>query len=193
MGKAGFRYRGSMNSPRIVSGFTRFVRGAMFMAVLGAAVSAHAAIKSERLLASILQQTPESTLVPAGEQLKFAEEAAAKIKGAEAFWGVGASMEPLFVHKTAIVVAPIKFKELKKGMTVVYLSRSGRMVAHSLTGDHPKGWIAQGVNNDEEDADFVTKENLVGVIVQAYAEEHSESRVAMTKDLVAKGRLVAGS
>jgi len=88
-------------------------------------------------------------------------------------------------------VAPINFKELKKGMTVVYISSRGRMVAHSLIGDIPKGWIAQGVGNAEEDDDLVTKHNLVGVIVGAYAEAHSEFRVALTKDLVAKGRLVA--
>lgn len=163
----------------------------MIVALLGVAASAQAAIKSERLLASILKLTPASTLVPAGEQMKQAEAAAAKIAGAEAFWGVGASMEPLFTSRTAIVVAPVKFKDLKKGMTVVYMSRSGRMVAHSLTGDLPKGWIAQGVNNDKEDDDLVTKDNLIGVIVQAFAESHSEYRVALTKDLVAKGRLSA--
>jgi hypothetical protein len=160
--------------------------------ISGIVVSAQAAgIKSERLLASIIKQTPESTLVTAGEQMKRAEAAAAEIPGAAAFWGVGQSMEPLYANRTAIVVAPINFKELKKGMTVVYISSSGRMVAHSLTGDLPKGWIAQGVNNDEEDDDLVTKENLVGVIVQAFAETHSEYRVALTKTLVAKGRLTA--
>jgi hypothetical protein len=178
-----------MKSLRTASFCSRFVRGAVLIALFGFAASAQANIKSERLLASILQQTPASTLVPAGEQMKRAEAAAAKIQGAEAFWGVGASMEPLFASRTAIVVAPVKFKDLKKGMTVVYMSRSGRMVAHSLTGDLPKGWIAQGVNNDKEDDDLVTKDNLIGVIVQAYSESHSEYRVALTKDLVAKGRL----
>ena len=84
-----------------------------------------------------------------------------------------------------------EFKALEKGMTVVYLNSRGRMVAHSLTGDIPKGWIAQGVNNAEEDDDLVTKENLIGVIVQAFSEAHSEFRVALTKQLVAKGRLPA--
>lgn len=182
-----------MNSPRVAATLNRLVRGTVLLGLgLLAVTAAQAAgIKSERLLASIIKQTPESTIVTAGEQMKRAEAAAAEIQGASAFWGVGSSMEPLFTSRTAIVVAPINFKELKKGMTVVYINSRGRMVAHSLIGDLPKGWIAQGVGNAEEDDDLVTKHNLVGVIVGAYAEAHSEFRVALTKDLVAKGRLVA--
>lgn len=160
-----------------------------WVAVLGSTASA--AIKSERLLAAILKHTPESVLVPAGEQMKRAEAWAADIPGASVYWGVGRSMEPLFADRTAVVVAPVKFKDLRKGMTVIYVNSRGRMVAHSLTGDLPKGWIAQGVNNDEEDDDLVTKNNLVGVIVGAFGEIQSEFRVALTRELVAKGRLVA--
>ena len=164
---------------------------AVLFAVAAAPAVNAAGIRSERLLASILKQTPESTIVPAGEQLKRAEQAAADIPGAGAFWGVGDSMAPLFTNETAIVVAPIPFKDLKKGMTVVYISSRGNMVAHSLTGDMPEGWVAQGVGNAKEDDELVTKENLVGVIVQAYAAAESDFRVTMTKQLIAKGRLVA--
>lgn len=181
-----------MNSSPRLTRLARVLRrvGCALVALAAAAV-AEAGITSERLLAAIIKQTPESTLVEKGEQMKRAEAAAAEIPGASAFWGVGSSMEPLFASGTAIVVAPINFKELKKGMTVVYISSRGRMVAHSLKGDLPKGWIAQGVGNDEEDDDLVTRGNLVGVIVQAYSEMASEFRVALTKELVAKGRLTA--
>jgi hypothetical protein len=171
------------------SRFARYITSVLLGLI--AVGSVKAGIKSERLLAAILQQTPESIIVSPGEQLKRAEQIAAEIPGAEAFFGVGHSMEPLFASGTAIVVAPIQFKDLKKGMTVVYINGRGRMVAHSLVGDLPKGWIAQGVGNDEEDDDLVTKENLVGVIVHAVAEMPSEFRVALTKELVAKRRLVA--
>ncbi len=183
-----------MNSPRIARRFSRLVRGVVVASVaVVAAASAQAGITSERLLAAIIKQTPESTLVPAGTQMKRAEAAASGIYGGMAFYGVGKSMEPLFASKTAIVVAPVNFKELKKGMTVVYMNSRGRMVAHSLKGDLPKGWIAQGVGNDEEDDDLVTRNNLIGVIVGAFAEAQSDYRVALTKELVAKGRLVASN
>lgn len=181
-----------MNSPLLPRSLSRLFKGTALLSVTLLAASVQAAgIKSERLLAAIMKQTPESTIVAAGEQMKRAEAAAAEIQGATAFWGVGNSMEPLYSSHTAIVVAPINFKELKKGMTVVYINSRGRMVAHSLTGDLPKGWIAQGVNNAEEDDDLVTKENLVGVIIGAFSEVESEFRVALTKQLVAKGRLTA--
>ena len=167
-------------------------RATLAALALGAAQAALGdGIKSERLLAAILRETPESVLVPAGQQLARAEAVAAEIYGASAFFGVGRSMEPLFASGTAIVVAPVHYKELKKGMSVVYINSRGRMVAHSLIGDLPKGWIAQGVGNDEEDDDLVTKENLVGVIVEAFAEMPSDFRVTLTKTLVAKGRLAA--
>jgi hypothetical protein len=180
-----------MHPRRLSTAFAKLIRVVGFSVMIVLVGSAHAAIKSERLLAAILKQTPEPTLVPAGEQMKRAEKVAAELPGASVFWGVGRSMEPLYASGTAVIVAPIAFKELKKGMTVLYTNRRGRMVAHSLTGDLPKGWIAQGVNNDEEDDDLVTKENLIGVIVHAFSEMHSESRVTLTKQLVAKGRLVA--
>jgi hypothetical protein len=164
--------------------------GMCFVSIFAASVEG-AGIKSERMLASILRETPKPMLVTRGQEMSRAEAAAAEIPGAAAYWGVGASMEPLYSSHTAIVVAPVKFKELKKGMTVVYVNARGRMVAHSLTGDLPKGWIAQGVNNADEDDDLVTKENLVGVIVQAYSEMPSEYRLALAKQLVAKGRLPA--
>jgi hypothetical protein len=54
-------------------------------------------------------------------------------------------------------------------MSVVYVNHNGRGVAHVLTNEMPRGWMAQGVNNAQEDADLVTAGNLVGVITQAYA------------------------
>lgn len=161
----------------------------VLVAVCGAA-SVHAGIKSEKMLAAILTHTPAPVIVSHGQQMKAAEKAAAEIPGAETLWGVGASMEPLYTSNTAIIIAPVNFNELKKGMTVVYLNSRGRMVAHSLTGDLPKGWIAQGVNNDQEDDDLVTKRNLVGVIVKAYSASESDFRTSTTQRLAAKSKPV---
>jgi hypothetical protein len=163
-------------------------RAAVVIATLVAAASAQAGIKSEKFLSAILAHTPAATIVSHGQQLKEAEKAAAQIPGAEALWGVGSSMEPLYASNTAIIVAPVKFEALKRGMTVVYMNSRGRMVAHLLKGDMPKGWIAQGVNNDREDDDLVTRRNIIGVIVQAYSATDSDFRIETTKSLAAKGR-----
>lgn len=165
----------------------RFVRVAVVaMIALGGTVSAQAGIKSGKFLNAILTHTPAAVIVTQGRQLIEAEKAAAQIPGAEALWGVGASMEPLYASSTAIIVAPVNFAALKKGMTVVYINGRGRMVAHSLKNDMPKGWIAQGVNNDHEDDDLVTKKNLVGVIVKAYSASETNFRIENTKQLASK-------
>jgi hypothetical protein len=173
----------------------RFARFVVVGAMLGAGgmTSVQAGIKSEKFMAAILAQTPAPVIVSQGQQLKEAEKAAANIPGAETFWGVGESMEPLYTSSTAIIIAPVNFSALKKGMTVVYMNSRGRMVAHSLKTDMPKGWIAQGVNNDREDHDLVTKKNLIGVIVKAYSASETDFRIESTKRLAAKAKTVGDS
>ena len=176
----------SHESLGLVRGFGRMV--AVVAMMVSGAVSAQAGIKSGKFLSAILEQTPAAVIVSQGQQFNEAEKAAAAIPGAETFWGVGVSMEPLYASSTAIIVAPVNFAALKKGMTVVYMNSRGRMVAHSLKNDMPKGWIAQGVNNDYEDADLVTKKNLVGVIVKAYSASETDFRIENTKRLAAKAK-----
>lgn len=178
-------------SARLASLVSRFGRAVVVASALVAAVSAQAGIKSEKLLSAILENTPKPTIVTQGAQFREAEKAAATIPGAEAFWGMGSSMEPLYASNTAIIVAPMKFTELKKGMTVVYMSSRGRMVAHSLKSDLPKGWIVQGLNNDEEDDDLVTKKNIVGVIVKAYSATEAGFHAEFAKRVASKDHATA--
>lgn len=163
------------------------------LVVAGGVLGAQAGIKSDRTLAAIISQTPSPRLVVEGSQLKTAESAAAVLPGAQAFWGIGRSMEPLYATNTAIVVQEIDYEHIKKGMTVVYLKSTGVRVCHSVVGETTGGYLVQGVNNDEEDAELVTPDNFIGVIVQAYATADTAFRADTEKRLVAKGkvRLVA--
>lgn len=163
------------------------------LVVAGGVLGAQAGIKSDRTLAAIISQTPSPRLVVEGSQLKTAESAAAVLPGAQAFWGIGRSMEPLYATNTAIVVQEIDYEHIKKGMTVVYLKSTGVRVCHSVVGETTGGYLVQGVNNDEEDAELVTPDNFIGVIVQAYASADTAFRADTEKRLVAKGkvRLVA--
>mgnify|MGYP006281818985 CR=1 FL=1 len=119
---------------------------------------------------------PAPVVVQEGQELRAAEVAASKIDGAQAFRGVGDSMEPLYVSGTAIVAVPCEYAQLRAGMTVVYVNHDGRGVAHVLVNQMPDGWIAQGVNNAREDADLVTARNLVGIVTQAYASTDTLAR-----------------
>lgn len=159
------------------------------LVVAGISLVAQAGIKSDRTLAAIISQTPSPRLVAEGRQLKAAEAAAAALPGAQAFWGIGRSMEPLYATNTAIVVREIAYDDIKKGMTVVYLKSSGVRVCHSVVGETAGGYLVQGVNNDEEDAELVTPDNFIGVIVQAYASADTAFRTDTEKRLVAKGKV----
>lgn len=160
--------------------------------VAGSALAASAGIKSERVLAAIIARTPAPRLVAEGAQLKTAEQFAATLPRAHALWGIGRSMEPLYAPNTAVVVQEINYEDLKKGMTVVYVKSNGRRVAHSIVGETRGGFLVQGVNNDEEDAELVTPENFVGVITQAFASADSVFRAETTKRLTAKGKIRTG-
>lgn len=157
--------------------------------VAGVSLAAQAGIKSERTLAAIINHTPAPRLVEEGRQLKAAEAAAAALPDAQAFWGIGRSMEPLYATNTAIVIQQIDYEHIKKGMTVVYLKRTGVRVCHSVVGETTGGYLVQGVNNDVEDAELVTPDNFMGVIVQAYASADTAFRADTEKRLAAKGKV----
>ena len=180
-----------MQNTRPSISLSRFSRVAVVfvLALLVSSVRVDAGIKSQRQLAAILNQTPAPQLVTEGEQLKQAEKTAAQIKDAFALWGVGQSMEPLYAPNTAVVVAPIKYDNVKKGMTVVYVKRNGRRVAHSVIGETRDGYLVQGINNDEADAEVVNEGNLVGVVVQAFASTDTSFRSGLTLQIAANGKL----
>ena len=163
------------------------------LVMAGGALVAQAGIKSERVRAAIISRTPAPQLVAEGQQLKSAERAAALLPAAQAFWGIGRSMEPLYATNTAVIVQEIKYDDIKKGMTVVYLKSTGVRVAHSVVGETRGGFLVQGVNNDEEDAELVTAENFIGVVVQAYASADTAFRTETAKRLVAKGNIRTGN
>lgn len=186
--------RPSLSSIALENSF-RFCRViAMLVVVLmGLSVRVEAGIKSQRQLTAILNQTPAPHLVTEGEQLKQAEKTAAQIKDAFALWGVGQSMEPLYAPNTAVVVAPIKYDNVKKGMTVVYVKRNGRRVAHSVIGETRGGYLVQGINNDEADAEVVNENNLVGVVVQAFASTDTSFRSGLAQQVANNGKMAASA
>lgn len=160
---------------------------------VGSALAASAGIKSERTLAAIMARTPAPRLVAEGGELKAAEARAAALPNAHALRGIGSSMEPLYATNTAVVVQEIDYDDIKKGMTVVYVKSNGHRVAHSVVGETRGGFLVQGVNNDEEDAELVTPDNLVGVITEAFASADTVFRMETTKRLAAKGKIKVGN
>jgi signal peptidase I len=168
------------------------LRRAAFVAaaVLAFASSATAGIKSARLLDKIARETPAPHVVAEGEQMPAAEKAAAAIAGAQTFWGIGRSMEPLYAPNTAVVVKPVPYDDIKKGMTLVYVKSNGHVVAHSVIDEDRRGYVVQGVNNDEADEDSVNEKNLIGVVVAAYSASDAGFHSSHAQQLAATGHTV---
>lgn len=156
--------------------------------LLACAPALQAGIRSDRILAAILTHNPAPRIVDQGRQLATAEAAAALIPGAQALWGVGHSMEPLYATNTAVVVVPVAYDDIRKGMTVVFWNRDGFRVAHTVIGETRGGYLTQGVNCDEPDPGVVNERNLIGVVVAAYAATDTHFRVETAQRLAAKGR-----
>ena len=185
-GRRGFGHTGPMKNSR------RNARLLMTtLVVAGSALVAQAGIKSERVLAAIIERTPAPRLVAEGTQLKTAEQIAATLPHAQALWGIGGSMEPLYATNTAVIVQEINYDDIKKGMTVVYIKSNGHRVSHSDIGETRGGYIVQGVNNDVEDPELVTPENFVGVITHAFASADSTFRTETAKRLASNGKVRA--
>jgi hypothetical protein len=82
--------------------------------------------------------------------------------------GTGASMQPVYGDNTMLVITPIDFDDLKAGMTVAYVNRSGVRIVHVLEEKVAHGWRVRGFNNEQEDSELVTRKNLIGVIYASF-------------------------
>ena len=94
--------------------------------------------------------------------------------------GAGDSMKPMYGENTILVISKITYEDLKPGMNVVYTSRRGRQVVHQILERDATGWRIQGLNNEKEDTERVTRTNLVGVVYASlsYTEEPSKAASA---------------
>ncbi|MDP0500403.1 MAG: S24/S26 family peptidase [Verrucomicrobiota bacterium JB022] len=85
-------------------------------------------------------------------------------EGRSSVLGGGTSMMPLYGEDTVIVYAPIAFEDLEAEMVVAYRNAQNKIVTHRLLKRSPKGWIAMGDNNRTLDDEYVTPDNLIGVV-----------------------------
>lgn len=98
----------------------------------------------------------------------LAEAYAAGRSDCDTLVGRGDSMLPLYRDRTVIVVQRMNPERWARGMTVVYFGTQGQMVAHVLVERTPRGWVAQGVGNDQSDRLLVKHSNYVGTVIKAY-------------------------
>lgn len=153
----------------------RFFRsGAQVVIAVGAALasllgSGCNTASAESNLTMFAENAPLPTIVARGTEMAAAERAATQSRGCFAVQGEGSSMEPVYVHGTALVIRAGGYQNLRPGTPVVYANRRGVSVAHMLVEQTANGWVAVGLNNDQADSELVTPDNLVGVITHAFA------------------------
>jgi hypothetical protein len=129
-------------------------------------------------------QTPARPRVSNGSRREVWQDAellAAREPGREVLFGAGESMAPVYGDGSVLVTRPIDYRQLRPGMTVVYINGEGRRVAHKLIRLEDHGWRAQGINNAAPDSDLVTPENLVGVVYASLAEDAGATSAAEKK------------
>jgi hypothetical protein len=152
--------------------FAIFLRRVSVVIALAGSISFFSGCTSlsvERDHSEIMARLPQPQLVIQGHAMEAACRAAAHEPGGQVLCGAGNSMKPLYADGTAVVVGHYDYAKLQSGMAVVYWSHRGYRVCHVIIGHFYLGYIVQGLNNNRWDNEYVTPENYVGVITQAFA------------------------
>jgi hypothetical protein len=139
--------------------------------------------------AAVAAMSPTADVVRPFDAIRLAQDYVAAHEGSEYLVGSGDSMMPLYRDHTVVVFQKAALAQLQAGMTVVYMARSGRPVAHVLVCRTSEGWIAMGVGNAACDTTRVTDSNLLGVVVRAF--EASKSPMVALLDEAALRSSVA--
>lgn len=135
--------------------------------------------------------SPVAELVAPRDAWRLAEAYAREHPGSDVLVGRGDSMLPLYRDGTVLVVQPIATSELRRSMTAVFIGDHGLPVAHLLTEKTARGWQAIGLGNHDRDLTIVSYDNLIGVVVKAYAPLTRTAQLAVSADsLIAAGTLV---
>lgn len=122
---------------------------------------------------SALNKPPPATDVGRLQAWQDAEHIAARDSGRVAVLGGGESMLPVYGENTVLVLTKIEYENLKSGMQVAYISQAGRRVVHVLLEQDARGWRVQGLNNEVEDAERVTRYNLIGVVYASFVTDEA--------------------
>jgi len=146
------------------------VRSGVFGAVLalGAAFGWTGCATSE-------PDTAPSADVSVDEAWRDAKAVADRGPGRMPVVGTGISMQPVYGDNTMLVITPIAFEDLKAGMTVAYVNRSGVRIVHVLEQKVSGGWRVRGLNNELQDSELVTPKNLLGVIYASFNYDGEEA------------------
>lgn len=145
------------------SGILAALLGAMLIGV--AACSGQ---NPDREAMEMIQYLPLAVVVAKGEEMRQAESYAANHPGHIALWGVSSRPLAHYGTQAALVVKEVDFSELRRGMTVVYVTEIGTRAGGLLIRQQDEGWVVKDWGAETVKQQLVLPRTLVGVVVLAF-------------------------
>lgn len=125
--------------------------------------------------------SPRPIALSEPEAWQRASDLAAHTPGAFVLVGTGESMQPLYQPNTILVLQQQPYAKIARGQTAIYRSKKKKTVAHVLIAKARDGWRSAGLNNATHDMEPVVAENLVGVVIAAFAPQESSPSVQIAR------------
>jgi phage repressor protein C with HTH and peptisase S24 domain len=117
---------------------------------------------------AVARMSPVTTIATPYQAVEFARQYVREHPASDFAIGIGDSMLPLYQDHDVIILERPALSELKLGQTVVFMGGNGVPVAHLLVNHTARGWSTMGMNNSTPDAERLSEDSYVGVVVRAY-------------------------
>lgn len=123
--------------------------------------------KETYIAGNYAEGSPIPTLCSATEARDHSRALAERTPGAFIICGRGNSMLPLYRSGTLLVVQPVAFDQLRRGMSIVF-QYEGRCITHLLVAKVGHAWRTTGLNNHRPDYIAVDACDIRGVVIAAF-------------------------
>lgn len=108
-----------------------------------------------------------------------------EIIGYRSYTVLSGSMEPEFYPGDIVITKHKNKTDIKINDIVTYRDNDGVIITHRIIEETPDGYITKGDNNNVEDADILTKENIIGEV------KFSIPKIGYVMDFLSKPMVIA--
>ena len=108
-----------------------------------------------------------------------------EIIGYRSYTVLSGSMEPKFYPGDIVITKHKNKTDIKVNDIVTYRNSDGVIITHRIIEETPEGYITKGDNNNVEDADILTKENIIGEV------KVSIPKIGYVMDFLSKPMVIA--
>lgn len=108
-----------------------------------------------------------------------------EIIGYRSYTVLSGSMEPRFYPGDIVITKHKNKTDIKVNDIVTYRDNDGVIITHRIIEETPEGYITKGDNNNVEDADVLTKENIIGEV------KFSIPKIGYVMDFLSKPMVIA--